>query len=231
MKQFILIISCFYMPIYAQQSENKYSITDNDNWKYFYDIGFESGLYSSTNAGGNPSGSINTLTGSYFLSDKLGFRSGISLISEMDGSNYYWKIPLLFSFRTKTFSGVFYNIEDIESFKDFFVSFLLYLLPTRFEFNVGTSLGYISPNDSQTDSYRNGERVHVESSIVNREFASSLDANFRLSYQIWRICLNGNLGINYLWTRNFNHYDGPWGNVKTNPSWFGNLSAGISFRF
>ncbi len=221
---------CFCLPISAQQQSD---FEDNDNWKYFYDIGFESGLYVSTNVKSFQSASINTLHGSYFFSDKLGFRSGISYISGMDGCDYYLKVPLLFSFRTKTFRMNWWEVlSEDGSFGDFIRSVIFSLFPTRIEFNVGTSLGYLYPQSSHTYSFRNGEEILIESFDASQRFASSLDGNLRLSFQFWRICINGYMGFNYLWTNNFNHnvfY--PSHKEERKPSWFGNIGAGASFRF
>jgi hypothetical protein len=87
---------------------------------------------------------------------------------------------------------------------------ILLLIPVRGEINIGPSFGYA------WDARRN--------------FASSLDANFRMGFQFWRIVINGNLGINYLWTKNFVD-TAPYNRHSVTPVWFVNLSAGASFRF
>jgi len=215
----ILILSYFCLTAHAQQSKYEYDIDDNDNWKYFYDIGIEGGRYISTDNNIFNFNFFTTLTGSYFFSDKLGFRSGVSFISGMEGSDSYWKVPILFSIRSKTSQrggGVVIGAA-------------------RTEFNIGTSLGYISPKESITYRSQNGREVSVITNTVTSKFASSLDANVRLSFQFWRICLNGNMGINYLWTRNYNqhtfyHY-APNSEENIYPSWFWDVKVGASFRF
>ena len=220
------------MPISAQQSDTRYGTKNNDNWKYFYDIGFERGLYIPTGNNNYQSGNSFTLTGGYFFTDKLGVRSGISLITDLDGSDYYWKVPLLFSFRTKTFQSYYTMADENTLLSDFLFNFFLNLLPKRIELNVGTSLGYMTPSDSYSYIYRDGREIITESFDLSRKFASSLDANLRLSFPIWRFCLNVNMGISYLWTQNYTHkvfY--PVAEEKIGPSLFGTLGVGATFRF
>jgi hypothetical protein len=205
---------------------------ENDNWDYFYDIALGGGLYISTDDNSFPPGTVISLSGSYFLNDKIGFRSGVSYITQLEGSNEYLKIPLLVAFRTASFRYDWLDQTEPENLGEFFTHFLLTIIPTRFEINAGPSLGYMTPNPVSTYTYQIGKEVLLETSEINQRFASSLEANFRISYQIWRICLTGNLGINYLWTKNYNHQVfRPTENSNTKPSWFANLSFGGSFRF
>ena len=232
----IFILSCFSFAAYAQQIDIEFDREFNDNRKYFSDIGFEYGLFST---GGTPpplSGNIWSLTGSYFYNDKFGFRSGISHISDLKGSNYYLKIPVLFSFRTKTEQGGFIEFGANESFAAFLFRCFLMILPKRFEFNIGPSLGYISPNDHCKYIWHDGNLVPAEYNNVSMRFASSLDANARLSFQFWRVCVNGNLGVSYLFTRNYQHHTYRYylsyiSEENSRPSWFANLTIGASFRF
>ena len=217
---------CFCLSVSAQQSERQYDMYDNDNLKYHYDIGFESGLYGSLDFNGFQPGTIHTLHGSYFFRENFGFRSGISLISEIGGSDYY-KIPVLFSARTKTFNRYWNITSDNGLLHDFFLNVFLSLLPTRFEVNIGPSLGYIPHYNSRAHYYDFGRKVYYDS-FNDFSIASSLDTNLRLSFQFWRICVNGNVGFNYLWTKNYNVYQLS-ENIK--PSWFTNTSIGVSFRF
>jgi hypothetical protein len=173
-----------------------------------------------------------SLHGSHFFNDKLGFRSGISFISEMDGSSMYLKIPLLFSFRTGAVSFSENNDVEFESFQEILIDFLLNALPKRFEFNIGPSLGYMQPRtDSTRISLDGGEWMLAETIETRHRFASTLDANMRMTYQIWRIGLNINVGISYLWTKNSRRHTYYPINSQSQPSWFANLGIGASFRF
>lgn len=238
------IFLSFYLFLQAQQTvlydskqgeefnQKVKAVEVNDNWRYFHDIAIENGLYIPTNEKTMSSGSIMSLHGSYFFTDKFGFRSGLSLISGMDGSDKYLKIPLLFSFRTEAVSFAGGNDIEFESFREALINFLINVVPKRFEFNAGFSLGYMTPKADSTHIFNDGGKLMLAKTFeASRRFASSLDANMRMSYQIWRIGLNINIGINYLWTKNYNHHDYYPINSQSQPSLFANLGIGASFRF
>lgn len=229
-KKIRIILLFFCLALQIQQLSAQSYDTDNDNWRYFYDIALESGIYIPIE-NSFPSGSITSLSGSYFWNDKLGVRSGVSLITGMDGSDKYFKVPFLFSFRTRTFTSDWNSDEDYENFGEMLVSLLLHVLPTRLELNIGPSFGYMTPGDSETYTYINGKEVLRETADIRHRFASSLDANARLSFQFWRICVTGNFGVNYLLTRNYDYRLYTPREEKHHPSWFANLGLGVSYRF
>jgi hypothetical protein len=179
---------------------------DDDNWLYFRDIALERGMYMATGPSDDLSdGRITSLYGSFFLNNILGFRSGASLITDFEDT--FLKIPCLFALRSPTFSGP--NLES-QNFGEFFRNLILYIIPKRCEINLGPALGYVWNNP--------------------RRWAFSIDGNFRLGLQFWRIGINGNIGVNYLLTKNF--VDRDFLSAKTvRPAWFVNLSGGVSFRF
>jgi hypothetical protein len=120
------------------------------------------------------------------------------------------------------------------SFFESLAHLVLSLVPTRFEINAGTSFGGISPYHSKGYSgLPNGNSIHTQTTDISRRFASTLDANARIGFQFWRICVNGNFGVSYLLTQNINYYDihPNLGEEKSNPSWLGNMGVGASFRF
>jgi hypothetical protein len=199
---FVLFI-CFGAPVQAQM----YNI-ENDNWRYFYDIAIERGLYTATTVNSNFSdGRITSIYGSYYFTHNRGIRSGISLITDLKDSPYL-KIPFLFAFRTPTFH---FSNWEAETFRESLRNLFLSLMPTRCEINTGPSLGYV------WNSQRN--------------FASSIDLNLRMGFQFWRIGINGNMGVNYLWTRNFVTKKTKKVKGRSDNAWFVNLSIGMSFRF
>jgi hypothetical protein len=178
---------------------------ENDNRRYFHDIAFERGLYTVTAMNSDMSdGRITSLYGSHFFTHNLGVRSGVSLITDLKYSPYL-KIPFLFAFRTPKFH---FSNWEAETFGESLRNLLLAILFTRCEINAGPSLGYVW--------------------YSQHNFASSIDLNLRMGFQFWRIGINGNMGINYLWTRNFVNKK-----IKrqSGNAWFANLSAGVSFRF
>jgi hypothetical protein len=216
--------------------------SENDNWRYFKDIGIERGTFTPMSKFNLSSGSALTITGSYFYNDKFGFRSGVSSIDGLAGGANYWRVPILFAFRTRTFTAD-YDLNQHDMYEDYsfstsltrgLVGFFLSLLPTRFEMNAGASFGGISPYHSKGYSMLpNGNYIHTKTIDISQRFASTLDANMRIGFQFWRICVNGNLGVSYLLTQNINYYDihPNLGEEKSNPSWLGNVGVGASFRF
>ena len=205
---------------------------DNDNWLYFYDIAIEKGSYISMSSENDfvSDAKIISILGSYFWTDKFGFRSGFSYIDGIYGSERYCKVPLLFSFRTRTFRWLLFD-DEIESLQETLLKLLLLIVPTRFELNIGPSFGYITPNKYVHYTTARGNKVLSQTADLRSRFASSIDANARLSFQFWRICLNGNIGFNYLLTNNFDYRIHHPYKEKVNSSWFVNVSAGLSFRF
>jgi hypothetical protein len=197
------------------QAQTEFEITksavDNDNRLYFQDIAIENGLYTALVSDGILSdGIVTSLYSGYFLNHWLGARSGVSLIMDLKDDSPYIKIPCLIALRTPKFRLSTY---DSETFNDFLLNLFLSIIPTRFEVNAGPSFGYVLNN--------------------RRNFASSIDFNLRIGFQIWRIGIYGNMGANYLWTKNFversNYSTGV--NKRIRPVWYANLSGGLSFRF
>lgn len=224
----VIILFLTILPIWKINAQDV-EADDNDNWKYFYDIAVESGTYVSAPL--SRDNFIVTLSGSYYWSSKYGVRSGISLITEANSNAKYIKVPVLLAFRTRTFTGGFDPDYDYDNFGSTLAHFILSLLPTRFEFNIGISLGYITPETYSAYTTVNGEKVMFESLNIHNPFAASLDANGRISFQFWRICVNGNLGINYLFTKNYNYRLYSPNEERYRPPWFINASLGFAFRF
>jgi hypothetical protein len=203
----LALFMCSGMMASAQTEMENERYINNDNWRYFKDIALESGLYASTSGVNNMTdGSITSLYGSYFPVHNMGFRSGVSYIMDINHSDYV-KIPLLFAIRSRTFH---FSHTEYETFWETLRDLILCIMPARCEVNTGPSLGY----------------VHN----AQRKFAASLDLNLRIGFQFWRIGINGNMGINYLLTKNF--VDKKTVNRQSSrPAWFANLSIGGSFRF
>ena len=233
--KYFLITAALMGVVFCVSAQRLVIDNDNDNFRFFYDIGVEVGAFRPiSNTNYLQGGAMFAITGSYFYSHRFGFRSGLSLIDAMEEGGIYWRVPILFAFRTKTFrtdltdwrarrmshnpywESPYWELSFIQRLANDVGSFLLVLLPTRFELNAGTSFGAIP-------SY------HSERIEVSQRFANTLDANARLSFQFWRICINGNLGISYLLTRNIN-YTG-FSGEETKPSWFSNMGLGVTFRF
>jgi hypothetical protein len=209
-KGLLVLFICFGLSAKAQMEfEVEEPHIENDNKLYLQDIVAEYGSYSTTALNSDISeGYITSLYSGYFLTHWYGLRSGASLIMDLKNNSPYIKIPCLFALRTPRLQLF---IAEPESFKEFLISIFLHII-TRFELNVGPSLGYVWNNQ--------------------RNFASSVDANLRMGFQVWRIGIHGNIGANYLWTRNFLDRDYDKGYKRLfRPAWFVNLSFGASFKF
>ncbi len=228
----ILFFLSFSFVLQAQNASSGKSSPDNSDRKFFYDLGLETGLYVSTTDRDWPSGSILSFHGGYYWNDRFGVRSGLSFISGLEGSDRYYKVPLLFSFRIGPYQKEWDDRDEYDNFGELLFAFLLHFLPTSLEVNAGTSFGSISPDLSEIYTINNkGKEILSERSWVSREFASSLDANLRLSFRFWRINLTGNMGINYLYTKNFHHTLYVPEETRNRPCWFANLGLGASFLF
>jgi hypothetical protein len=179
---------------------------ENDNKLYFQDVVAEYGTYSTFALNTSLSdGFVASLSSGYFVTHWYGFRSGASLIMDLEHNSPYIKIPCLFAVRTPLLR---LSIAEPESFSEFLVSLFFCIIPTRFEFNLGPSLGYVWNN--------------------KRHFASSVDCNIRIGFQFWRIGIHGNIGANCLWTKNFVDRDSK---QLSRPAWFNSAGFGASFRF
>lgn len=200
-----VLFMCYGVLVQAQQETLYERYMNDDNWTYLYDVMIERGLYASTTSNSNMSdGRITSLYGGCFLTHCMGFRSGISYITGLKDARYM-KIPCLFALRTRTV-----RMPEIETerFGDFLKNLFLSFIPVRYEVNFGPSVGYIWDE--------------------RNSFASSIDFNFRMGFKFWRVVINGNMGVNYLWTKNFasRRTVGRFRHI-----WFANLSTGASFRF
>ena len=224
--KFAVIIFLLVLPIYKANAQM--IDFENDNLRYFHDIAFDSGKYTPTD-GSFSSGTMTSFSGSYFWNKEFGIRIGVSLITDLDGSDKYFKVPVLFSFRTRTFRWLFDH--EAETWRGALLEILLSLLPTRFEFNIGPSFGHITPQKSAHYTIENGKEILRQTSDANYRFAASIDANIRIGFQFWRVCVNGNIGCNYLFTNNFDYRIHHPYKEKINSLWFLNASAGLSFRF
>jgi hypothetical protein len=183
---------------------------ENDNYRYFRDIVLERGLYMAMINKPNSElsdGRITSLYGSYFIKHWLGFRSGASLIMDLKDDSPYLKVPCLIAVRTPR---IRIELHDAETFSEYLTNLFLLFIPARFECNLGPSFGYVWNN--------------------RPAFAFSIDGNLRMGFQFWRIGLHGNMGFNYLWTKNFKGQESFGLRKYVRPYWYANMSFGMSFR-
>ena len=206
---------------------------ENDSWKYFHDITLEIGSYITMSSVEDffSDATVFSLSGSYYWDNKFGIRSGISCIMGVDGSDKYFKLPVLFSFRTRTFTSNWEPDYEYENFGSMLLHFLFNILPTRFELNIGVSLGYMTPESYVVHRIIDEKKVLSQTADIRSPFASSIDTNVRLSFQFGRVGIPVNFGMNYLLTGNYDYRLYYPREEKIRSLWFANLSVGLSYRF
>ena len=199
---------------------------------YRSDITVEKGVYIPlTNRYSVGSASITSISGSYFLDNGFGVRSGISYISELEGSDGYWKIPFLFCYKINLPCREWDELGDFEDFSELFIHTLSCILPASLELNTGFSLGGIKPYPSSVYTLHGEQEILIETYNVNRRFAASWDAELKFGFQIWRILLSADLGVNYLLSNNL-EYTSLYPFEETyKPKWFGKVAFGVAYRF
>jgi hypothetical protein len=220
----------YFHPEYEDPNRKSTATAPNKDHYFSYDAALERGIFSPLDNGGLSGGSVTTLQGSCFLNNRFGLRSGVSCISELGGSDKYWKLPFLFAFRTGSDTSNAYDRTEDDTFREYLFNWLLHVLPKRFEFNTGLSFGYITPEGA---GYNPKETAlpPLETSDIRRRFAFSSEANIRMTVPIGRFGLYVNLGVSYLWTKNYIHTVYKPYPDEFRSAWFANLAIGASFQF
>ncbi len=162
-----------------------------------------------------------SVSGAYIFDFKHGIRSGFTRYSEFEGTKNGYSIPLYYAYRTK--SKLNKNEEIfIDLFSDLIIGIFTSLIPNRMEYNIGPSFGYFSEDlgTATAKSYK----------LQNKYYVSE-DARLRLTFQIWRFNLGGNIGLSYIPSKNFYYVSSdPFANGnRTN--WSFDAAAILSFSF
>lgn len=218
-RTFILLISSFYFILsYAQTFVD----TTDDNRKYFYDIG----LSYSYLIFRDDSRMVN-LQGAYYFSPNMGIRTGLSYSGGItDDCDWMIKIPALFSFRTATAEGLEPMYDGDETFGEILFMSLLYLLPKRFEVNMGPSFGYMTADKK----YASDEKLKSDNYFIENKPMVTMDTNVKMTIPIKRIGIDFSLGVSYLFTKNIKYYS-PDNLSNRTQRWIGNFSMGAHYRF
>lgn len=223
MKKIIFII----LGILYSLNSNSQTLTDptDDNRKFYYDLGIN---YSTLIFSGE--GSMINLQGAYYLSPNLGFRTGLSYSSNItDDSNWMLKVPILFSYRTSTIDGGYFDINndsDDQTIGAIIINILINILPKRFELNIGPAIGYIDPEKMITNEVKFGSG----NNFIKNKVMLSLDANAKMIFPIKRFGIDFSFGASYLITNNIEYY--PYDNLSSKKQrWIGNFTLGAHYRF
>lgn len=205
---------------------------NNDDKNYFHDVSFDLGVYPYINKVYQPNltGSVISFQNVNYLSDKIGFRTGISIINDLEGSDRLYSVPIYFAYRTSTQRK--FAIGPVSSIQELIIGVILGLIPRNCEFNIGTNIGFID-KDNTKGFLMIDNKAFSNSYIVKNSFWSSIDGGVRLKYNIWRFGLVLSPGLSYSLTRNF-IFDSDLPNDENNglrPAMFFRFTGGISFRF
>lgn len=223
MKSFFTVLLTFLgISLYSQE---------NNQHKYFHEIGFDSGLFASLNSVEyeNYVGTKYTLQTSYYYLQNFGFRTGLSYINDLEGTKKFYQLPIHFLYRTKV-NRSFYIGGSVDSIEELIFKLILGLLPSQGEFYGGINLGYVEPDNSLSLS-SNGTDWIKQGFQTERRFVTSMDLGLKLNYKIWRFNLSAVPYVSYLLTENFKFYSESLNNNDYKPKWFMNIAIGLSFQF
>lgn len=206
--------------------------TNNDetlNKRFYKDIGISQSILFVGD------GSITNLHGAYYFTPKLGVRSGISYSNNIiDNCKSYIKIPILFSLRSETIRNddPDFTIGDEDNLSDIILNAIgniLFMIPTRYEINIGPTIGYISSDSKLTAE----EKRQVDDYFVNVNPMITLDANAKMTLALYRIGIDFSFGVSYLVTPNLKYYSNNIYSDKDGKTlrWIGNFSIGAHYRF
>ncbi|HAN20049.1 MAG: hypothetical protein A2X13_07205 [Bacteroidetes bacterium GWC2_33_15] len=209
------------------------SAQDFDEKAYNRDLSLNYGIYPALISDANQSNLAGTMVsaqGAYFFYNNTGIRTGLTFITDMEGTDAFITIPIMFAYRTKT-NRDFYLGSNIDSFGDLIFQLILGLIPKQAEYHVGMNIGYIDPDNNIGLSGYNDGTYFEEGYKVNQRFTSSVDAGLRLTYRIYRFGIVLSPSVSYMFTNNFEYYSELDNNSSFNPNWFMNLTLGLSYRF
>lgn len=227
MKKIVIIIVAtllFSLPIFSQI---KYK---NDNYKLLNEFGFHVGIAIFE----EDQCTYYNLDAANFFSPNVGVRSGVTYYAKTMNAGWMVKIPVYVAFRTANKKNE-YDVMAPENIDNNLLQDIIYSiigeLPMKFEFNIGPSIGYVSP-ESGPKKLSSEEKRKLDDYFVHAKMSISADANLRISYYINRVGINLTLGGGYWVTNNFKYYSvkGDEDNGKVS-RWMGNFSAGLTYRF
>lgn len=161
-----------------------------------------------------------SFTTAYFGDLRSGFRTGLSYSSDFENCNNAFLVPIYFARRNKP--TVSKEPIIIDTFGDLIFGLLSSIIPSRVEYNIGPTIGYIQQNSNPIfdDEYR-----------VRREMFFSINAGVRPSFQIWRLNLGFNFNIGYVPTKNFRYYSTNTFYNGTTSNWMVNMGGFLTYAF
>ena len=226
MKRILLIVISIIV------MQNLFSQNDI-NHIYLHEVSVNYGVMPHMTQRHQPSyiGKIFSIESANYFTNNIGFRTGFSSISDLEGVNSYYAVPLYFSYRTDERRD-FGLVGNIDSFNALFSNILFNILPRKFEFVAGSSLGYINPDNSESYIIID-DRKFINDFYVERNFSATVDLGLKLIYKFNRIGVDLSGIYSYLVTKNFVfHSDLPfdWSD-GFHPLNFMKLQVGLSYSF
>ncbi len=209
------------------------SIAQNDySETYFHDISFDYGLFASLNSDEHQNlvGNKYSLQTAHFYTDKLGIRTGISFINDLEGTKKFYEIPIQFVYRTPVDKS-FYIGGTVHSIEDLIFKIILGLIPRQTDLHIGTNLGYIEPDNYLGLSSINGGSFVQRGFLTEQRFVATADLGLRLNYKIKRFAIVAAPYVSYLITENFRYYSEAGLDHGYKSKWFMNISIGLAYQF
>lgn len=166
-----------------------------------------------------------------YYTNNLGFRTGIAIITDMEGVNSQFCVPIYFSYRTKERND-FVFADQSDAFSSLLSSIYFFLFPRKFEFNIGTSVGYINPDNGISYSVIDDKRYIINYEVDNK-FYNSIDLGVKMIYKIQRVGIDLSATYCYLTTNNYKFKSElPFAtNNGFQPKNFIKLQVGLSYSF
>lgn len=226
-KGILLIILIFTFVSYSIAQD------EEERDKFNYDVSLNYGIFPSLTSDENKPelfGNLISAEYAYFFHNRIGFRTGLSSITNLEGTNGFYSVPLMFAYRSKVQRDFFIG-GDINSFGDLIFQLILGLIPKHAEYNIGLNMGYINPdNNLGLVSYNEGP-YFKEGFLTQNRFYTSADAGLRLTYRIYRFGVVLSPSVSYVLTNNFEFYSEQGSNNGYSPDWFLRMTIGLSYRF
>lgn len=200
--------------------------------KFFHDISVDYGIFASLNSDQheNLAGNKLNLQTSYFFINDLGIRSGITFVSNMEGCNKFYSVPVQLVYRTPVYKSheIYIHAENLT---DFIFKLIVSLMPKQYEFNIGTNLGYIEPNNQISIVSINDGPSFEKGYGVEQRFVSTIDVGFKGKYKIRRFGITLSPTVNYLLTKNFKYNSELFPDKGYTPQFFLSFTFGLAYEF
>lgn len=200
--------------------------------KFFNNISVDYGIFASLNSDRyeNLAGNRLNFQASYYFVNNFGINTGVSFISNIEGSNKFYSIPIQLVYRTPVYKSSEIYIDAV-SLTDLIFQLIIGLMPKQYEINFGTNLGYIEPNNNiSLVSINNGPWLK-EGYSAEQRFVSTIDLGVKGKYKIGRFGVTFSPVVSYLLTRNFKYYSEVNPYNQYYPTMFLSFTFGLSYEF